>query len=346
MKQTDDIYKCSPRQVTKFVERCMIKRLVPMIEGHPGIGKSSIVNQLANKYNLQLIDVRLSTCDPTDLQGLPNFNKNGEAYFAPFNTFPLESTPIPKGKDGFLLFLDEFNSCSRAVAVAAYKLVLDRKIGMYNLHPNTAIVCAGNLTTDKAIVNTMGTAMQSRLVHIEMEVDFNEWLEDVALPQKWDSRIIAFLNNFPNKLMDFDPDSQEKTFCCPRTWEFVNKLIKGEGIDEDLISLLAGTITSGVAAEFINYTKVFDQLPSISSILLSPDTTDIPTDTSVKWAVTSILLEHIEEKNLKAFCTYMNRFDLGFRILFIRALIAQNAKYQNNKDVLDMITQNARYLYE
>lgn len=65
--RTDDIYKCSPRQVSKFVERCMIKRLVPMIEGHPGIGKSSIVQQLADKYNLQLIDVRLSTCDPTDL---------------------------------------------------------------------------------------------------------------------------------------------------------------------------------------------------------------------------------------------------------------------------------------
>ncbi len=29
-----------------------------------------------------------------------------------------------------------------------------------------------------------------------------------------------------NKLMDFDPEHEDKTFCCPRTWEFVNNIIK------------------------------------------------------------------------------------------------------------------------
>ena len=97
---------------------CMKARLVPFLQSSPGVGKSSGVNDIGNEYGLKVIDVRLSSLEPTDLQGLPWFN-NGKAQFQPFDLFPLEDTPIPQGYQGFLLFLDEFNSASRAVQAAA-----------------------------------------------------------------------------------------------------------------------------------------------------------------------------------------------------------------------------------
>ena len=42
-------------------------KVVPMLKGSPGIGKSQIIWQIAAAYNLMVIDLRLSQCDPTDL---------------------------------------------------------------------------------------------------------------------------------------------------------------------------------------------------------------------------------------------------------------------------------------
>src|SRR6185437_5875943 len=158
---------------------------------------------VAREYGLQLIDHRLSTSAPEDLSCLPRFREDGIATFAPFDTFPTDDMPIPEGKQGWLLFLDEFNSASKMVQAAAYKLVLDRMVGQRKLHPNVVIVAAGNLSTDRAIVNPISTAMQSLLIHLTMELDFNEFIEDVALPQQWDGRIIAYLNYKKSALHDF-----------------------------------------------------------------------------------------------------------------------------------------------
>ncbi len=40
---------------------------VPYLVGSPGIGKSNIASQVAKSMNLKMVDVRLSQCDPADL---------------------------------------------------------------------------------------------------------------------------------------------------------------------------------------------------------------------------------------------------------------------------------------
>jgi len=60
--------KINSKEAVKFIIAAMKANLVTMISGSPGIGKSAIVQQIADQYNLELIDVRLSQCDPTDLK--------------------------------------------------------------------------------------------------------------------------------------------------------------------------------------------------------------------------------------------------------------------------------------
>lgn len=212
-----NIYRCTPRQVKRFVTDVLFAGLVPYVQSSPGMGKSSIMRAIASELNLQLIDHRLSTSAPEDLSGLPRFDEDGKARFSPFaDLFPVEGTPLPPGKEGWMLFLDEFNSASKSVMAAAYKLILDRMVGQHKLHERVVICAAGNLATDRAITNPISTAMQSRVVHLEMQINFQEWLEDVALKEGYDSRVIAYLSQYNSKLMDFRPDHQEKTFCCPR----------------------------------------------------------------------------------------------------------------------------------
>ena len=54
-------------QAISMITTCIRAGLVPMMLGSPGIGKSQINRQIAEDYKLKVIDLRLSQCDPTDL---------------------------------------------------------------------------------------------------------------------------------------------------------------------------------------------------------------------------------------------------------------------------------------
>lgn len=345
---TTNLYRCTPRQIRKHVEICLQAGRVPFIRSSPGMGKSSIVKAIAKTWNLKVIDERLSAAVPEDLNGLPRFTDDGRAEIVVFgDKFPIEGTPIPEGYDGWLLFLDEFNSSHRDVQAASYKLILDGMVGQKKLHQRVLIVCAGNLDSDKAITNNISTAMKSRLIHLKMDINHQEWLEDVAFAQDYDPRIIAYLAYKPSALMDFDPDSEEDTFCCPRTWEFVNDLLKvlGPNLDNDAAALLAGTITSGVAVDFIQFSKVFASMVKVEDIEANPTGCPVPTDNPTKYAVTCHMMDRITKDNVDALMTYINRFDVTFRILLIRSVVARNPELQSHSAVSRAVVELGKYLH-
>lgn len=342
---TTNMYASNARKIAEFIHIALHANLVPFIKSSPGVGKSSIVAKVAEECNCKLIDHRLSTSMPEDLTGLPHFNSKGEAVFAPFSElFPLDDCELPPGKDGWIVFLDEINHASREVRAAAYKLILDRMVGQRKLHPNVRIVAAGNLTTDKAFATTESTAMQSRLVTLNMAVDFEVWLYDVAIPQKYDKRIIAFLSQFPSLLMDFNPSHKEETFCAPRTWEFVNRVVQVADVNNGILPMLAGTITSGVAVQFIQFCQVYHSLVTVQQILASPESLPVPGDLNTRWAVISIMMEAVTANNLDALSIYADRFDMSMRILFYRYLMKTNGNLRRHPAFIRALIHLDSYL--
>jgi hypothetical protein len=348
MTEVSNIFTCTPRQIRRHAERVLQAGRVPFVKSSPGLGKSSIMKQIADDWNLQLIDFRLSTAAPEDMTGLPRFMEDGTCRFFPFSDlFPIEGTPLPEGKDGWLLFLDEMNSAPKSVEAAAYKLVLDRKTGVFPLHERVLIAAAGNLSSDKAIVNNQSTAMKSRLVHLRMEPSFKEWLEDVAYTNGYDERIIAFLNYRPSYLMDFDPDSKDETFCCPRTWEFVNDLLGAMGsLNDEDASLLAGTITSGVAVEFVQFTKVYDSMVSIKDIIADPKGVKVPTDNATRFAVVSHMMENANKSNFADLVTYIERFDYTFQVLFFKSVMKRQPMLQSDPAFTSSMVRLSKYIHD
>lgn len=342
---TVNVYRCTPDQVREFVIDCFQADLVPFVKSSPGMGKSSIMKSIAKEFNLQMIDHRLSSSAPEDLSGLPRFDDDGMARFSPFaDLFPIEDTPIPAGKTGWLLFLDEFNSAPKSVQAACYKLILDRQVGQKNLHRNVLIGLAGNLSTDRAITNNLSTAMQSRVIHLEMEIAFESWLKNVAIPENYDPRIIAYLSYKNSQLMDFRPDHNENTFCCPRTWEFMNRLVKDKPITAAKTPLYAGTITSGAAVDFVQFTAVADKMIAVKEILADPSNAPVPHDNETRWMVISHMMEKVTEANFDALSTYANRFDLTFRILFYRSVMARQPTLRGHPAFAKAMSELSRYL--
>jgi len=319
-------------------------QLVPMIHGSPGIGKSDIIKQIAEEYNLQIIDKRLSQCDPTDLMGFPTVDKEtGKAYYAPMNTFPLESDDIPAGKDGWLLFLDEINSAPKAVQAAAYKLTLDRQVGEHNLHTNVMVACAGNKDSDNAIVHEMSTALQSRLVHFELDIDHEAWL-DWASANDIDYRITSYIGFKPECLYTFQPDHSDRTFACPRTWEFASKLIKGEADIKGKLALLAGTVSEGVAREFISYVKIFQSLPTIDKLINNAEKIPVPEEPGTLYAICGSIGNHAKDTNIAPLMKFVNRMPVEFQVITLRDVMKRNPALVQNQAVMDWVAESAAEL--
>lgn len=341
---------CSPRDVRRHVETVLRAGRVPFVQSSPGMGKSSIMRDIANEWNLELIDHRTSTSSPEDFNGLPRFNEDDTASFHPFaDIFPTEGRELPEGKDGWLIFLDEINSAPKSVQAASYKLVLDRMVGQHRLHSNVLIAAAGNLGTDKAIVNSLSTAMKSRLIHLEMAIDHVQWLEDVAFKHKYDPRITAYLNYKPSKLMSFDPDSEEATFPCPRTWEFVNDLLNAgtipDGpITDDNVALFAGTIGMGTAVDFLQFTKVFASMVNIKDIVADPKGCPVPNDSQTRYAVTCHLMDTVDDSNFGDIVTYLDRLDMTFRVLFFRAVLVRYPELRQHPSFGKAMVKISRYI--
>jgi hypothetical protein len=244
--------------------------------------------------------------------------------YAPPEHFPLEGLDtLPAGKAGWLLFLDEFSSASLSVQAAGYKLVLDRMVGKYKLHKNVAIVCAGNKETDGAIVNRMSTAMQSRLVHLELDADVKAWLS-WASENSMDFRVVSYIESRPEHLHLFDPNHNDKTFACPRTWEFVSKIIKDKETSPRLLDILIGTISAGVAHEFNAHMSYCSELPSIGDIIANPNKIAVPIDPSLLYATSHMVAAYLDKDNAEKLMEYIKRLPIEFGTTAIRSALKRS----------------------
>lgn len=317
-------------QAKRMLVHYIKAQLVPILTGSPGVGKSDIIRSVAKEFNLKVIDFRLAQCDPTDLLGFPQI-KGNKAGYTPMETFPLVGDPLPLDEDGnemkgWLLFFDELTTAMPAIQAAAYQILLDKTVGQHKLHKNVAMVAAGNLMTDNAIVSEMSTALQSRLVHMELSVDSNEWIE-WAYDAGIDHKITDFIKFKPSMLYSFKPDHTDKTYASPRTWEFANRLLNQIDVDnQDAVPLMSGTLSEGVAREFITFCKIYDKLPSIKAIIANPKVIDVPKEPSILFALTGSLANNADENNIGALLEYSSRMSPEFQVVMARETIRRNKK--------------------
>jgi len=331
-------------QAISMVAKYLKAGLVPMLVSSPGIGKSQAVYQVAKQYNLKVIDIRLSQCDPSDLNGFPSL-QDGKARYLPMDTFPLEGDPLPVGYDGWLIFFDEATSAPKAVQAASYKIILDRMVGQCKLHKNVAMVCAGNLATDGAIVEEMSTALQSRLVHIQVEVDTEEFNTNAAL-NNYDHRITSYMNDMPDAVSSFDPDHTEETFACPRTWEFVDRILKSVDLkDPDMLPMLSGAVSEGVARQFLVFCDIHESLPKFDKIEANPTGIDMPAARSVLWALTGSIAYKVSKDSLAPIMQFIKRMPVEFQVVCLREMIRRKKDLLKHQAMQEWIATSGVELF-
>lgn len=350
-------------QCQPLVERTLKVYLVPELVSSPGIGKSALAYQIAKKHNLCVIDIRLSQADPADLNGFPFILSQDQiiadrveaapvkASYVPMEVFPVVGDRLPinpeTGKEysGWLLLMDEFNSAPLSVQAAAYKIVLDRQVGMHKLHPKCWVMAAGNLATDRAIVMQQGTAMQSRLIHYVIRASLPAFMKWADRTPHMDHRIKSFLNFKPELLHKFDPDHSDLTFPCPRTWEFLSKqIIDLEDVDLSYLPLLSGTIGEGAARELSGYLQVFGKIPSFEEIVKNPQAVKFENTPSLQYALSGLVSSKMNADNARPVVDFLTRMGIDFQVMALRSAIVRDRALKNDRAVQSWLKVNMKEL--
>lgn len=265
---SSDNYTVTSVQARKSILTAFKAKRPIFMWGPPGIGKSELVQTITDELGGTMIDLRMAQCEPTDIRGIPFFNKdNGKMDWAPPIDLPDEE--LASQYPIVVLFLDEMNSAPPAVQAAGYQLILNRRVGKYHLPDNVVIVAAGNRESDKGVTYRMPMPLANRFIHIEMRPDFSSW-QDWAVNNGIHTDVVSYLSFAKQDLYDFDSKSSSRAFATPRSWVFVSDLLKNEQtIDNDtLFTLVAGAVGEGLATKFQAHRKVVGRLPEPTEILL------------------------------------------------------------------------------
>ena len=266
MSQLTDNLTVTSVQAKKALVKAFAKKRPAFLWGPPGIGKSELVAEICNEMGGHMIDLRMAQMEPTDIRGIPFFNKDlGVMDWAP--PIELPSEELASQYPIVVLFLDEMNSAMPAVQAAGYQLILNGRVGKYVLPENVVIVAAGNRDSDKGVTYRMPMPLANRFLHLEMRPDFASW-QTWAVLNDIHQDVIGYLSFAKQDLYDFDAKSSSRAFATPRTWTFVSQLLEEDDCDADtLYNLVAGTVGEGLATKFMAHRKIASKMPNPSDIL-------------------------------------------------------------------------------
>ena len=223
-----------------------LRRRASMLWGTRGVGKSSIVRQVAEHYGVPLVDLRLTTIEPVDIRGAIY----ADDVLAKTVWFPPEFLPSPAQPDG-ILFLDELTAAEQRLQISAYSLILDRRVGHYCLPDGWQVIAAGNASFHGAVSHDMGTALADRMFHFNVQTVIDAFLAHAVL-MGFAPEVMAYLKVRPDRLDDTQSQlaNDHLIGASPRGWEDISNVLKS-GLSESAKRLFVqGRIGAANAAEF------------------------------------------------------------------------------------------------
>ena len=284
MKEISSLTTVTPRKLIEYLGRFVEIQLdgnagnppPSMIWGPPGIGKSDILRQVAEKKDLALVDVRLAQREPVDMRGLPVPNMKEKSV----DWYTSSEWPRDPGSKG-IIFFDELTAADRMNQAASYEFILDRRLGKNYVVPDGWYICAaGNRVSDHAVATQMSSALANRFIHFNLEADIDSWCA-WAETNGIHPVIIGFLRFKPELLHAMPNDeSCQQGWPSPRSWERVDMILKKfpKTEHQTLVTGLVGEAAAALFQSFMNSSHRFDadvyKAMSSSGTITLPDRDD------------------------------------------------------------------------
>lgn len=317
-----------PSDLVKELRANALADVPSMIWGPPGIGKSDIAYQFANSMNAKLFELRANLFDPVDVRGGLKVVEQEDGTYRTRYGVP-EDYPDTDYQGAVVLFIDELPNAPKATQNALLQLLLNKRIGTYELPANTIILAAGNRAQDRAAVHEMPTPVRNRFAHYTLEANVDDWVKWAMNHGVHDS-ITSFIRMRPSLL--HSTDGTDYAFPSPRTWTMLDRKLPHMADDFYGCSSMIG---DGPAGEYLSYKAIYKDMPDIDTIIEKPSTTSVPTDTSILFAVSGALASRADSDNFADIMRFVRRMPAEYQVITVRDSIAK----QQDLVTLDCFTK-------
>lgn len=224
---------------------------VPLLIGEAGIGKTTVIHDIAKETNRKVIEIPLQVMDAEDFIGMVHETPDGKFDFLLPKWFPTD----PKEK--VIIFLDEVNRSTRRVRGALLKIVLEHQLNGHKLPNDTWIAAAMNPATDDYEVEEVADqAFLSRFVRIDTKADVDEWLR-WARKHKINKHVIDFVRENRQWLIT-KPNEDDNVAPNPRTWAKISNMLNmltPEQIENHGFDVLKNQIGKECTVSFLRFMK-------------------------------------------------------------------------------------------
>ena len=292
-----------------------IKSLFPIqrticIEGSPGGGKTTIVQQVAEELGVPCIERHMPTMLVEDFGILfPETGSDMLHYKLP-DWFPVKGKAPERG----ILLFDDRNQAGPDLQKVLANICQARNLHGVSMPDGWQVISTGNRQADRAGANRVLSHLRNRETAYELETHLDDWTQ-WAIDNGVKSEVVSFIRFRPNLLHDFDPQRDQNA--TPRAWvEGVSDVLGVVPPDAEF-EAFKGAVGEGAAAEFVGFVKVFRKLPNPDAVLMNPTTADVPTDPATLYALSGALSERATEGNFERVCTYAERMPPEFSVLTV-----------------------------
>jgi hypothetical protein len=298
-----------------------IKDLFPIqrtlcIEGAPGGGKTSIVQQVAEELEVAYIERHMPTMLVEDFGIL--FPDEGDTlkYKIP-DWFPVKG----KAPEHGILCFDDRNQAGPDLQKVLANICQARTLHGVSMPDGWMVISTGNRQSDRAGANKVLSHLRNRETSVELEThldDFTAW----AITAGVKPEVISFIRFRPGLLHDFDPQRDQNA--TPRSWVEGVSDVLGTVSPEAEFECFKGAVGEGAAAEFVGFLRIFRKLPNPDAILLNPTTADVPTDPATLYALSGALAHRASTGNMERLCQYLDRVPKEFSVLTISSALRRD----------------------
>jgi hypothetical protein len=331
------------RNAKKLIKQVYLRQIatgkryaIHMISG-PGLGKSSIVSQLAVDLGKELnvpfanLEFFLNSKEAPDVggYGLPDEDADGEKIMV-WTRAPW----MPRANDpqhGFV-FLDEFKQSQHDVQKVSAELLLNGKVNASQLPITYMVLAASNREGDRSGVGRELAFVTNRTMEIYIEPDLDSWVEWAETEGvHWGA--IAFAKRRTGLVFQDKVPEKSGPFCTPRSFVAAASLM--DEIDPDLfVEAAGGLIGEGTAAEFIAFMRVVDELPEYEQIVKDPMGTKLPKidRPDALYACMQMVAHNVTPETATPAFKYICRMPREFQIAGLKAALRRSTHILTSKD--------------
>lgn len=240
--------------------------------GAPGIGKTAIMEQIAQELGVALVSYSMTHHTRQSALGLPFITEKeygGQKYSVSEYTMSeiiasvyeaMEKSGLKEG----ILFLDEINCVSETLAPSMLQFLQYKIFGRHKVPNGWIVVTAGNPPEYNNSVREFDIVTWDRLKRVDVEPDYEAWKE-YALKAGTHPSITTYLEIKKGNFYSIETTIDGKSFVTARGWSDLSEMIKlyeqhGFKVNEDLI--IQYLQNKKIAKDFAIYYDLFNKYKS------------------------------------------------------------------------------------